>query len=216
MANKEHKQGPEEAPAPAWVQKLLDDYVECPPSFFQGTAVWEADQTPLSSHLLERCRAAASDADRIRRLRHQAQKLGFVAVPFGEYVAVLCRSAQVALEPVLEWAGIDDLSRLGADAPQGIARLGAALGLELRQLVAHVKLALIQQESGLPVGAMGRARGTGDAGDSTLEAYEQMIDIASKSIKKVDTHGLTPVALWADSQALNSKLNCSCPLSIFS
>ena len=167
-----------------WIQRLLNDFGECPLDPCIEAVEWEVAHDPVDERLHARCREAALGAYTIRSLREQVKRIGFVPLPISEYVALLCRGAGVTAEPVLRWAGVTDIAKIETDAAHSIARLALALGIGLRQLVVHMRLALIQGSTSFPVGALARARrsATDGATSMSVSAYESFLKSVEDSL----------------------------------
>lgn len=119
--------------AGAWVEALLDEYAASP----------SARPSPGFS---ERCRSAALAAAEARELGPAVERVGFLPLPFAEYLAHLCRSAGVAFTRLAEQT-----------SPHEAARLAAWIGLPLRQLLVHLQLEWLA-ESGQPLAPLARGR----------------------------------------------------------
>jgi hypothetical protein len=171
MAKQSENESMEEYPLDERVQELLRDYGRCTLSHYAKFAAWEAGGVPADENFLDKCREAAAAARTLRLMRTQAERIGFTPLPFGEYLALLCRRAEVPVGPVLRWAGLESPLSIGTAVALGIAKIALNLGIAIRELLVYVHLALVQQTTGLPIGALGGRRGEA-SGPPSVAAYE--------------------------------------------
>lgn len=123
---------PDESPAPDWLTHLLrDEYVPSP-----GYAL--------------ACREAGHAALALAQMRARARRTGLSLQAIPEYLRTLAGGADLTLQAVLGWAGLD--LRGGADAhfARGWGRIAQALRLGLREAKFQMRLTLAS-EAGLGV-----------------------------------------------------------------
>ena len=165
-----------------WVRRLLNDAGECPTPQCIEAVRWEVAHNPVDESFLDQCRQAALNARTIRLLREQAERIQFVPLPLGEYVALLCRCAGVSVQSLLGWAGVEDIVSITADTSRGVVQIALALGLGLRELLVYVRLGLIQRDTGLPVGALARPRDADADGSMSVSACESFLESVETSL----------------------------------
>jgi hypothetical protein len=120
---------------PEWLAEMLDT---CRRSGAFNLPDGEAEQ--VSPELLSRYTEAAGIAYSVALLRKERQRVGFVPLSFSDYVNGLMKVNKVALPPVLKWFGIGDLSRPEPAAGRAFARLAQALGMDVREALAHIRI----------------------------------------------------------------------------
>lgn len=120
---------------PEWLAEVLD---ACRRSGTFSLSDGEADQ--VSPELMGRYASAARVAYSVALLRKERQRVGFVPLSFADYVNGLMKVNNVALAPVLRWFGIDDMARPEPATARAFARLADALGMNLREALAHIRI----------------------------------------------------------------------------
>lgn len=111
----------------------------------------------------ERMLQAGSVAFAMARLRAERQRVGFVPLPFGEYLAGLAKIAGVAVTSVFDWAGIHDPMRPNAEAAARIGRLAHGLGFHLEELLLHLRVGVAERVAGAPLPMLAAHRGSAAA-----------------------------------------------------
>ena len=97
-------QGPNDADAwqpPAWLEAVVRRSRSV-----VHAAAFDSMQESLSAQSQEVLRQAGRIALELARLRAERERMGFAPLPVVGYVRAVAKRAQVALEPVLAWAGI--------------------------------------------------------------------------------------------------------------
>lgn len=120
---------------PEWLAEVLD---ACRRSGTFSLSDGEAER--VSPELLSRYTEAARVAHSVALLRKERQRVGFVPLSFVDYVNGLMKVNNVALAPVLRWFGIGDMARPEPSTARAFARLADALGMNLREALAHVRI----------------------------------------------------------------------------
>lgn len=117
------------------------------------------------------CRDVAVAAARVRRLRRASARVGFVPLPFSDYMEHIAHVAGVSLGRVLDCLGIrTGTTGIALDTPtQGATRLAAWMGFPLNRLLAHLGLSLLTRAGrALPEAACLRLETGHDIGASCL------------------------------------------------
>jgi hypothetical protein len=122
----------------------------------------EALPSPDSGDFAERCRTAGEAARGLARLRGEQVRVGFVALPFGDYLQGLARAAGVSLQPMLSWAGIADLSAIDHLVAAKLARLALMIGLGFNETLTHLRMTFAAQQ-GSPAAPLLIARSRSDS-----------------------------------------------------
>ena len=91
-----------------------------------------------------RCAEAVQVAVALAKLSTERQRIGFVPLPIRDYLESLAQGAQVALEPVLRWAGIADLSGFRLQLAHGWARMAQGIGIGLSEAVQHFRISFAE------------------------------------------------------------------------
>lgn len=112
-----------------------------------------------SEDVRERMRNAGRLALSLARLRAEKERVGFLPLPFGRYVAGLAAMVGLSLEPILGWASLDDVSSLRAQDGPGIGRLASALGFRVDELLLSIRVAVAEQAAGGPLPILAVHRG---------------------------------------------------------
>ena len=110
-----------------------------------------------------------------------ARRVGFRAVPFSRYVERLAYAAGIDLGPVLRLFGIPGSGRTAAlDLPgDGVVRLAAHLGVSLRELCAHIRIAALLRAD-LPVVQLARMKSRTARREGALAATEESLAVLEK------------------------------------
>ncbi|MFL6335473.1 MAG: hypothetical protein ACJ754_19350 [Pyrinomonadaceae bacterium] len=101
---------------------------------------------PPSEGFERRCLEAGRAAFDLRKMRLERQRIGFVPLSFAAYVEGLSKLAGVRLPALLAWLGAEDLP-----AARASARLARALGVSLREALAHARISLAEGVDGAPM-----------------------------------------------------------------
>jgi len=127
-------------------------------------AAWEAERDTGSAQFRRRCQDAALTAHHalvshhLAKMAAERERVGFQPLPLSQYVETLAQSVGADLGLVMKWAGISgnssDGSRVTLETAAPWVRICHGLGMELRQILLHVRLSVI----GVPGLAQGRAR----------------------------------------------------------
>jgi hypothetical protein len=141
---------------PDWVEPLLG-----------------AGQPPARFHAA--CRLAGEQAAAVYQLRLARQRRGPWPVSVRAFLAELTRAAGVSLATVFEWAGPQLAGPSGTPFASAWGRLAAALRLDLREALLHLRLSLLE-EAGLPSPVGLAARGPSASGSIALAEYEQEVE----------------------------------------
>jgi hypothetical protein len=81
----------------------------------------------------------------LERLSRERERVGFVPLSLEEYIFGLIKAADVPAVPLMSWLDAGEVPRGGGEATRAFARLAAAVGVSLRQTLAHVRLGFLQQ-----------------------------------------------------------------------
>jgi len=138
-----------------------------------------------------RCRQAAEAALSIAMLRAERQRVGFVPMPFSDYVNGLVKLANVPLSPIMSWLGVETFSGLDLKVVNAYARLAQAIGLSLREVAMLMRISFAAQVGSVPVSLLvARRRSTAPQRTSleTSEAALREIEANYDSDKLVELH----------------------------
>ncbi len=135
-----------------------------------------AEPKEVSAAFRKKCRRAAEVALTFARLRKERERVKFVPLSLAGYVQGLAKVAGLSLGPVLEWAGIADLSRPGPRSANAFARLAHRLGLGLRETLAYVRITFAEQLDSAPIPVLVAHRRSGATPRSQLEECEEVLD----------------------------------------
>ena len=119
-----------------------------------------------------RCRQAAEAALNIARLRAERQRVGFVPLPFSDYVEGLVKLASVSMQPVLSWLGVESLSGLEPKVVNACARLARAVGLSLREAATLIRISFAAQVGSAPLSLVVARRRAAGPQRTPLETSE--------------------------------------------
>jgi len=109
----------------------------------------------------ERMRRAGRAAYSLTRLRKEVSSIGFLPLPFGSYLEQIAKLANVALEPVMDWAGVRDARHPSVETCARLGRLGHELGLSLEQMLLLLRTGFAENSMGGPLPLMAAHRGGG-------------------------------------------------------
>lgn len=115
-------------------------------SAYVRASAWEAARRPADEEFLHRAQQAAIAAAALVRMRREQERLGFVPLPLAVLIRRLATQAQASVEAVCRWAGLDDLEALTVKSIRGVAKLTKALGINLREVLVHARLSLLEQD----------------------------------------------------------------------
>jgi len=118
-----------------------------------------------------RCREAgevALDLARMRREKGRGQ--GFVDLSLGAYVDAIAQLASVDLARVLRWLEVPGLDPIDLTTVKGSMRLCKAIGLSLRETLAHVRIGFAGSAGFRPFNPEVFPRGGGRRGLDRCEA----------------------------------------------
>ncbi len=155
---------------PEWLAEVLD---ACRRS---GTfSLMNEETEQVSPELLGRYSEAARVAHSVALLRKERQRVGFVPLSFADYVNGLMKVTNVPLAPVLRWFGIADLARPEPSTARDFARLAEALGMNLREALAHIRIGFAALIDFAPIPLLvARHRAAGPRG-SQMEECESVL-----------------------------------------
>jgi hypothetical protein len=155
--------------APSWLTDLLlesNDYL----------AFNTVETEPGDKDFQKRCREAAFLAMSLSSLRKEKDRIGFVPLSLAAYLQGLFRVADVALQPILAWIGIEKLSDLNSAQVARLARLARDIGIELREALIHLRIGFAEQLDGTPMPLLvARQRSSAGAKRSSLEECETVL-----------------------------------------
>lgn len=110
-----------------------------------------------------RMREAGAVAFALARMRSEKQNIGFVPLPFGEYLQGLAKLAGVAMDPVLRWAAIRDFTVFEAKEATGLGRLARTLGFAIEELFLSLRISVAEHAGGAPLPMLAAHRGASGA-----------------------------------------------------
>lgn len=152
-----------------WLEDVVGIY--CSEEYFYVNS----ELMPPSSTFRSRCQKAASVALIISKLRQERQRIGFVPLSFAEYVKGLAKAAGTSLSPVLEWLGIADIGFVDAKSARGFARFAQEIGLNLREVLIHLRIGFISQFEAAPIAALVAHRRTNSGQRNQLDECEMIL-----------------------------------------
>lgn len=101
-----------------------------------------------SAEFAVRCAEAARVAVALAKLGAERERIGFAPLAIRDYLKSLAQGAQVALEPVLRWAGVADLWGVPAQLAGGWARLAEGIGMGVSEALQHFRISFAELRSG--------------------------------------------------------------------
>lgn len=126
---------------------------------------WEEFQQPLDEPIpqafQERLNVTVDAALSLARLRRERERVGFRALPLDEYLRELAKQANVSLAFVLARFGLGKLASVGVESAEALARLAKTLGIELRELLAYLRLGVASRFNFTPSLLLARQRSSG-------------------------------------------------------
>lgn len=130
----------------------------------------------VAPDIRRRCFERALAAASVRKLRAAADRTGFEALSFVEYIRRIAYVAGVKMRTIMTFTGIESEEHIGAlDQPcEQSASLAEAIGLSLRQLVLHLKLAVLEKHA-VPTVTCLRARSGSPSSSWSLAEVEDRI-----------------------------------------
>jgi len=138
----------------------------------------------VSEAFVDRCRRSAQVALSLAKLRKERERIGFVSLSLADYLQGIAKTAQVSLDPILEWLGIDNLVRPTPVSARGFARLAQELGMGLREVLLHVRVALAQEVGAPPIAILSARYRAGGVRLSEADECEA-------SLRQIE-HGYSP------------------------
>lgn len=141
-----------------------------------------------------RCREGAKIALGISKLRKEQQRIGFVPLPFADYIQGLVKVSGVSLPEVLAKFGIKDLASSDERSAPTLARLAKAVGIGLRETLAHFNISFATQLNTAPIPLLvARYRRTEprqtsvDACEAVLRQLASQYDLSSlKELRRIE------------------------------
>jgi hypothetical protein len=124
---------------------------------------------PPSEGFEQRCVDAGLVALGLKKMRLERQRIGFVPLPFATYVEGLSKLAGVKLSSLLAWLGVEDLSGVRPSA-----RLAQALGISLREALAHFRIGIAEGIDSAPMSLL-LARHRSPERQSKVEKCEEVL-----------------------------------------
>lgn len=125
-----------------------------------------------------RCRQVAETALTqltVARLRSERERIGFVALPLQDYIEGMMRVLGLSLTRVLNWLGMTALPRLGEDSAEALSKLGVALGMSVREMLAHLRIGFACDRGCAPLPLLVARRRAGGGTGSPLEECEAVL-----------------------------------------
>jgi hypothetical protein len=122
-----------------------------------------------------RCHEAAEIAFSVAKLRSERQRVGFVLLSFTDYVRGLAKVAGIHVDPVLAWFGIGDTPRQGPTAAKALARFARAIGIGLRETLAHTRIEFASQVGAAPIPLLVARRRSTEPRRHPLEECESIL-----------------------------------------
>ncbi len=122
------------------------------------------ESAQVTESLRERMKKAGSASYAMARMRTEKEKIGFVPLPFAEYLEGLATLAGVSLAPVLAAAGISSAAKPTVGTAERIGRLAHTLGLQLEDLILHLRVGIAEQTAGAPLPMLAAHRGVSTGG----------------------------------------------------
>jgi hypothetical protein len=99
-----------------------------------------AEAAPPSTTFGLKCFAAADVALSIAKLRKERQRAAFAPLSLTQYISGLVKLAGIDFAPILAWLGVDELPPYEAKSAKTFARLAQAIGMSLRETLAHIRI----------------------------------------------------------------------------
>jgi hypothetical protein len=149
-------------------------------------SAWVADVVRAMA-FEERCGAAAAAALSVARLREERRRVGFVPLSLDEYIHGLVKLADVPIAPVLSLLGVEDLSGTESQSARAAARLARAIGMSVREALAHLRIGLAAQFGSAPVSLLVARHRSPGSGRPALEECE---DVLRRIESEYDLEGL--------------------------
>lgn len=151
----------------------------------------------------QRCENAALLALDIAKMRAEKERVGFVALPFRDYVEGLGKLAGVPLAPILSWFGIADLGASSASVAVGFAGLASEVGITVREAYNMMRVTVAVQHDEAPALQMAARRLAGMVPRDPLEECEAVLrEIEARYPGKIRAE------LNAIQSALNTRYEC--------
>ena len=144
--------------APKWLRELLHATESAHLDDFSKAIEWDVRHNIASKDFLQCCEEGATAAWTITLLAKQRERIGFLPLSLGVYMARLAKSAEVNIAPLLRFLGIEDINKIDQQQSPILARLGLILGMKLHHLLLPVKLGLLRHFPGFPVASLDRQR----------------------------------------------------------
>ena len=130
------------------------DIEETPPWLIEAL-----ESAQVTESLRERMRKAGGAAYAMARMRAEKEKVGFVPLPFAEYLDGLATLAGVSLAPVLASLGIANAGRPAVSNAGLIGRLAYTLGFGLEDLILNLRVGIAEEAVGAPLPMLAAHRG---------------------------------------------------------
>ena len=124
---------------PAWLLQALDSARDL--AEFSAPAPLPPDVSPA---FRDHCRQAAATAWGLYALREERSRIGFVPLSLADYLEGIARTACISIPPVLDALGIPGFSSLDPRSVPVLARFARDLGMSLREVLAHFRIALAE------------------------------------------------------------------------
>ena len=102
--------------------------------------------------------ARCGTVGKIARLRELRNQIGFLPMPFWEYVDGLAKLAGVARDVILSWGGLTDTTSWDSYAILQMSRLAKTLGLEARETALLLRMSVAQRVGVAPAACLLAAR----------------------------------------------------------
>jgi hypothetical protein len=140
--------------------KALDRFLTAPDAGMEPTSQTRWDQ-------------AVQVALDLARLQAECRRIPTPSIGFKDYLHTLAAANRISLQPLLRWAGLENISQLQNirhETAYSIGRLARALGMSLQQALYHVNIDFaIQQGAEFPEGINLAGRSTGISLAARLE-----------------------------------------------
>ena len=153
-----------------WIDRALETYAD--------------ESVPQASpDFLDRCRKRALGAMTMHKLKKASVLVGFLPLPFSRYIETVSESVGATLKSVLESLGIPaEGDTSGLDKPtEETIRLGITLGLTLRKLLIHFRLAHLAH-AGQTVAQFGGLRTRGGGEGTFMSLVEEELETLEKEM----------------------------------
>ena len=120
----------------------------------------------ITDSLRERMKGAGQLAYIMARMRAEKTKVGFVPLPFMEYLEGLATLAGVPLSYLHISTGIPDADHITTSTVSLVGRLAHILGFKLEELILHLRVGFAEHTSGTPLPMLAAHRGASTQGDA--------------------------------------------------